>query len=146
MRYRLRTLLILLLILPPLIAFFWPRPPRAAVFATVPAGTTAEVDLIQIDEFYDTQMRLNFKHILFWSRYPNGELHIREWRLLGTRNMKSFQIKRLGDSEYECRWTEKSGVERRVWSPAIRESKSIEDLELKDRKKLPKPMRQPLWQ
>ena len=143
MRYRLRTLLIVLAILPPLIAYFWPRPPSPVPIATVPRGTTAEVDWIEVNEFRDSKQAV-FTQLLFWSRYPDGELHVREWRLIDSPNTRNFQIKHTWDGDYECRWTQ-NGLESRVRSPTFRKSKSTTDPELSDRKKLPKHSRQPLW-
>jgi hypothetical protein len=81
---------------------------------------------------------------LFWSRYRDGEHHVRAWKLFGPGLKTNIQITRSGNFGCECSWTE-NGVECRVRLPAFLESKSADDPELQDREKLPKPKRDPLW-
>ena len=138
MQYRLRTLLVVLAVLPPLLAYLWPRPPGPVPIVTVRPGETAEVDLIEI------HTGPAFQQVLFWSRYPDGELHVREWRLFGAGSKRHLQIKHWGDTDCTCSWTE-NGVECRVRSPAYRERNSPGDPELQDRAQLPNPKRVPLW-
>src|SRR5262245_37853856 len=106
MQFRLRTLLIVLAVGPMVLAYFWPRPPIPIV--TVGRGKTAEVDLIQVNT------TPAFSQVLFWSRYPDGELHVREWRLL----KENFQIKHSWIRKCECSWIE-FGIERRVLAPCF---------------------------
>src|SRR5687768_13719586 len=141
LRYRLRTLLIVLAILPPLIAYVWPRTSGPVPIATVRPGETAEVDLIQVNTVVQPSAPIPvFKQVLFWSRHPDGELHVRTWRLVIP--AKNMQFKNSGGADWECAWTE-SGIERRVRAPAFQETKSPDDLEMLDRQKLPKPDRIP---
>ena len=139
MRFHLRTLLILLAVGPPLLAWLWPRPLGPIPIATMRPGETAEVDLIHVH--YNTSQVI--EQVIFWSRYPDGELHIREWRL-GPGSVKNIRIAHSGNEGCECRWIE-HGVERHVRSPAFHESKSADDPEILDRDKLPKHKRDPLW-
>jgi hypothetical protein len=138
-RYRLRTLLILLAVGPPLVGYLWPRAPRPVPIKTVREGETAEVDVIQV------HTNPNFPQVLFWSRYPDGELHLRTWLLKGTRQNKSLQIKHWGGKYCECTWTEK-GIQRRVLAPVFQETNSASDPEIDDRRRVPKTKRIPLWE
>jgi hypothetical protein len=133
MRIRLRTLLIVLAVGPMVLAYSWPHPP--VPIATARRGETAEVDLIQVNT------TPHFSQVLFLSRYPDGELHVREWRLL----KEHFQIKHAWNGECECSWIE-SGIQRRVLAPRFQESKTSNDSEIADRLKVPKPARIPLWE
>ncbi len=142
MRYRLRTLLILLGLGPVILWLSWTPPPPPVPIATVRPGTTAAVDVIQIHECGNPLH--TFSQVLFWSRYPDGELHVRAWRMIGSSNTRNFQINHSGQTGCECSWTE-SGVERRVRSPTFLKTSSPDDPEIQDRKKLSKPKRQPLW-
>src|SRR5262245_34310810 len=54
------------------------RPPAPVPILTFPRGATAQVDLIEVNEQYDALRRMVFKQVIFWSRYPDGQLHIRE--------------------------------------------------------------------
>ena len=139
MRYHLRTLMIVLALGPMVLAWVWPRPRGPVPIATIRPGETAEVDLIQVH----TDTKAVIQQVLFWSRYPDGELHVREWRLLG----KTKNNPRITHSLYsgcECSWME-NDVECRVRAPAFQESQSPVDPELLDRDKLPKPKRDLLW-
>jgi hypothetical protein len=102
-------------------------------------GETAEVDLIEVQ----TNPVQAFQQVLFWSRYPDGQLHVREWRLLG-KTKDNPRITHSFHAGCECRWIE-NGVERRVHAPAFQESQTPVDVEILDRAKLPKDRRDPLW-
>jgi hypothetical protein len=138
MRFRLRTLLIMLAVGPPVVGYLWPRSPGRVPIVTVRQGETAEVDLIQVNT------TPHFTQVLFWSRYPVGELHLRTWRLNGSATTKNMKFKHSGGRDCECTWTE-SGMERRVLAPLFQETKTPNDPEIEDRIKLPKPKRIPLW-
>jgi hypothetical protein len=141
MRYRLRTLLVLLAIVPPLLGYFWPRPPAPIPIATVTEGETARVDLIQVHTNPD------FTQVIFWSRYPDGEFHVREWSLHGSMiPEKKMQITHVGVEDCDCTWSSKSGIQRRVLAPRFLETRSPRDPEMDDRIKLAKTKRIPLWE
>jgi hypothetical protein len=140
MRYRLRTLVIVLAVVPPLIGYFWPRPSRPVPIATMRQGETAEVDLIQV------HTNPASTEVIFWSRYPDGELHVRGWLLHGSMiPEKKMQLNHSAGNDCECTWIE-SGIERRVRAPLFRETQSPRDVEIDDRVKLPKAKRIPLWE
>jgi hypothetical protein len=120
------------------------RPPAPVPIETVPLGTTARVDVIELNEQFDAPQRPNFQQVIFWSRYPDRQLHIRQWKLVGDSRTKNFQLDRSSRSQCTCSWT-RDGIDYRVEAPVFRESKAAGDPELLDRKAFPKPDRQPLW-
>src|SRR5262245_52256122 len=140
-RYKLRTLLIVLAIVPPIAAWLSPRSAGPVPVATMRPGETAEVDLIQVHT--NTNPAAAFQQVLFWSRYPDGDLHLREWRLLG-KTKNNPRITHSFHAGCECRWLE-NGVECRVHAPAIKERQSTVDPELLARAKLPKNRRALFW-
>jgi hypothetical protein len=126
-----------------IVAYFDPmgwRPVPPVPMKTVDVGQTAEVDLIEVNHFHDAAGRLVFKQLLFWSIHPDGNLHIREWRLVRNPSM----MPQRGYKKWVCTWTEQ-GIERRVEAPAFQETKSTSDKEMLDRKSLSKQDRIPLW-
>jgi len=119
-------------------------PPAPVPIKTVPLGTTARVDVIELNDQFDALQRRNFQQVIFWSRYPDGQLHIRQWTLVGDSRTTNFQLDRSGRSQCACSWTS-DGIAYRVEAPTFGESKSADDPELLDRQALPKPDRQSLW-
>ena len=126
--------------------FFWwdplrLRPPPPVPIQTVPRGTTAYVDVIELNEQYSAQLGQKWQQVIFWSRYPDGQLHIREWRIDKNSRFQYDHSRRLLCT---CSWTEE-GIRCRVEAPTFRESKSSDDPEILDRVALPKADRQLLW-
>lgn len=120
------------------------RPPTPIPIETVPIGTLARVDVIELNEQYDTRRGQTFQQVLFWSRYPDGQLHIRQWLLIGNPRTNSFRLDHSSGSRCVCSWST-DGVPYEVEAPAFRESKAPNDPELIDRNVFPKRDRQPLW-
>jgi len=121
------------------------RPPPPVPIETVLSGATARVDVIELNEHYDKMGRTVFKQVIFWSRYPDGQLHIRGWKLAENLSDKNFQLDHSRRWQCSCSWTAKDGISYRVEAPTYRESKTLADLELLDRESLAKQYRQPLW-
>jgi hypothetical protein len=119
------------------------KPPAPVPIETVPLGVAARVDVIELNEQFDGLDRLIFRQVIFWSRYPDGQLHIRGWKLVDSLNTP-VQLNHSGRTGCTCSWT-MNGVSYRVEAPTYRESKTAADLELLDRKALKKADRQPLW-
>jgi hypothetical protein len=116
------------------------RPAPPVPIETVEVGRTAQVDLIEVNHYYDASGRWVFDQLLFWSFHPDGKLHLREWRLLKSPSMAPQR----GYKKWVCEWTE-HGVDRRVESPAFKETRSTSDHELLDRDFVPKQDRIQLW-
>jgi hypothetical protein len=110
----------------------------------VPLGTTARVDVIELNEQYSVQLGQKWQQVIFWSRYPDGQLHIREWKITRNSLTKDFQLDHSRRSLCTCSFTF-DGIPFRVEAPTFRESKTSSDPELLDRITLPKTERQPLW-
>jgi hypothetical protein len=115
----------------------------------VPLGEIAVVDVIELNHrplLPSEQTRpgtpFSFDQLLFWSYYPDGELHIREWRLVKKRSMLPKRQK--------GRWVctlDYGDVVQCVHAPSFRETTAFtpNDPELVDRKFVPKRERVPLW-
>src|SRR6476659_1897794 len=103
-QFTLRSLLVLIL----LAAFFlWADPwgwrsPWLAPIETVAPGQTSRVDLIEIT--VQRQSGRPWRQVVFWSRYPDGELHVREWRTIGSKRVSDFKVEQQG-SIWNCTWT-----------------------------------------
>ena len=123
--------------------FRW-RPPPPVPIKTVPLGTTAYVDVIELNEQYDARLRRTWQQVIFWSRYPDGKLHIREWRIIGSSAHKDFRLDHSRRSVCFCSWSD-FGQPFRVEAPTFCETKWPGDPELLDRQMLSKFDRQPLW-
>src|SRR5262245_55218162 len=119
-----------------------PRPP--VPIETVPRGATARVDVIEVNELYDGAGRTIFQQVIFWSQYPNGQLHVREMKLIGDARTRNFQLDHSSRWQCSCSWTI-DGISYRVEAPTFRQSKTAADLEILDRQSLAKHWRQPLW-
>jgi hypothetical protein len=142
-RFSLRTLLLLMsavCVFAYLDPLGWRLPPPVPI-RTVQDGETAKVDLIELNRHYfDDSQRAQFRvdhfdQLLFWSIYPDGQLHVRAFRALRDPTM----LPRRDGNTWVCTWTE-SGANRQIEAPAFRETKSISkanDPELADRNSLP---------
>lgn len=106
------------------------------------ANETLELPAIEVDliEHSSVQGDKHFDQLLFWARYPNGELHIRDWRLV--RNEGMLPKKHAGT--WTASWEDK-GVVYTVHSRSFRKTNSMIDPELTDRKSIPKANRACLW-
>jgi hypothetical protein len=129
--------------------FFWwdpfhLRPPPPVPIETVALRSTAYVDVIELNQQYDSRLGRSWQQVILWSRYSDGKLHIREWHLIGSSNTKDFQLDRSRRSLCTCSW-KCDGIPFRVEAPTFRETKSSGDPELLDRIALPKADRQLLW-
>jgi hypothetical protein len=120
------------------------RPPPPVPIETFPRGAVARVDVIELNEQYDQLGRTIFKQVIFWSRYPDGQLHIRGWKLVGNLRDKDFRIDHSSRWHCSCSWTT-DGISYRVEAPTFRQSKTAVDLELLDRQSLAKQDRHPIW-
>lgn len=118
--------------------------PGPVPIETLSRGAVSHVDLIYISAQQEADGR-RWRQVTFWSRYPDGELHVREWRLIGSSQMSNFQIERNGRF-WDCTWTE-NGTECHVQAPSFRESEELGiDSELADRAFVAKQTRVPLWE
>lgn len=145
-QFSLKTLLLLLTVA---CLFFWwdPfhfRPPPPVPIETVPLGSTAHVDVIELNEQYDARLGRSWRQVIFWSRYPDGQLHIREWKITANSRTKDFHIDRSHRFYCTCTYTF-NGIPYRVDAPTFRETKTTEDPDLMDRMILPKLERRDLW-
>ena len=107
-------------------------------------GETAQVDLIELNHrFYDASETVHNDQVLFWSLYPDGQLHLRDWRIVGSPSM----IPQRKDGKWVCSWRE-DDFQFQVEAARYRETKTVSssyDPEQHDRKPAPKISRVPLW-
>ena len=101
-----------------------------------------QVDLIEVNHFYDDQGRLVFDQVIFydWSSIEN-RYQVRAWRLL----KHNAQIPRRNwrSGEFESIWHD-GDVLRRVRTKVIRETWTQFDPEILEREYLPKEHRREL--
>lgn len=111
-----------------------------------PSPAEVRVDLIELNHFQDKTGKASFEQLLFWSIYPDGKLHIRDWRLVKNPGM----LPKKEGEVWICQWIEsRRGSDRtaefRVEAPAYRETTSASDPELLDRVEVERADRIPLW-
>jgi hypothetical protein len=109
---------------------------RPKPLAPVPPGRVAQVDVIEVNY----QQAWRSRQIIFWSQHPDGELHIREWRLLKSPSMFPARL----DDQWVCIWAE-GGIAKCVQAPAFRHTYGSSDPEIADRSTIAKKDRVPLW-
>lgn len=149
LRFRLRTALLLMLLccmVAHVDPFQWrntigrPKPIKAS-----PVGEIAEVDVIELNRRPLAPAERarggasSFDQLLFWSYYPDGKLHIREWRMV--RNATMLPKREHG------RWVCTLDEVQCIHAPEYRETTSFTtaDPEILDRKFIAKQDRVPLW-
>ena len=112
-------------------------------------ATPLEVDLIELNHrFCDAVERKkypgdHFDQVLFWSTYPDGQLQLRDWRIVKSPAMRP----RRENRKWVCTWTD-DGEPFRVEAPRHRETTTVSsanDPELLDRSAVPKISRISLW-
>jgi hypothetical protein len=103
----------------------------------LPPGRVAEVDLIEVSH----QPGARFSQLIFWSKYPDDRLHVREWRLLKNPAM----LPKREHDRWLCLWTE-GGIVKCVQAPEFRESSGSTDPEIADRNFIAKQDRCLLWE
>lgn len=101
-----------------------------------------QVDLIEINHFYDSQGRLIFDQVIFyeWSR-ADARFHVTAWRRL--KNAWQVPRKRWSDGVYTTTWCD-GDVVRSVVSGNMRETWTQYDPELVEREYLPREYRRGL--
>ena len=107
-----------------------------AAFTLSPADevTVDQVDLVEVNHFYDDQGRLVFDQVIYfdWSA-QQGRYQVRDWRLLKTQTQVPLRDWREGGyvSEWED-FKQRNGL-RRVKSKSVRETWTQYDPELVER-------------
>lgn len=103
-----------------------------------------QVDLIEVNHFYDEHGRLVFDQVIFydWS-HSQSRYQVRAWRLL--KNKAQIPSKNFQTGDYETIWHD-GDVLRRVRGASFRESWTQYDPELREREYLPKDRRRELQQ
>lgn len=101
-----------------------------------------QVDLIEVNHFYDEHGRLVFDQIIFydWSAEQN-RYHVRAWRLL--KNVSQVPRRNWRRNDWETIWHD-GNILRRVRSKGARETWTQYDPELVEREFLPKEKRREL--
>ena len=101
-----------------------------------------QVDLVEINHYYDENGRLVFDQIIFydWSTGSN-RYHVRDWRML--KNPAQIPHRDWQKGNYIAIWRD-DGVLRKVVAKAARESWTQYDPEFIEREFLPKEMRRKL--
>ncbi|WDI41243.1 hypothetical protein [Bremerella sp. P1] len=101
-----------------------------------------QVDLIEVNHYYDSQGRLIFDQVIFyeWSQ-SDARFHVTAWRLLKS----SWQVprKRWSDGAYTTTWKD-GDVLRSVVGKNMRETWTQHDPELVERDYLPREYRRGL--
>lgn len=115
-----------------------------AAFSLSPADevTVDEVDLVEVNHFYDDQGRLVFDQIIYYDWSPvHNRYQVRDWRLLKTPTQIPLRDWREGGyvSEWED-FKQRNGL-RRVKSKSVRETWTQHDPELVEREFLPQEKR-----
>lgn len=106
---------------------------------------TDQVDLVEINHFYDEQGRLVFDQIVYyeWS-HEHGRFQVRDWRLL--KSSAQIPLRSWRDGVYVSEWNDfkqRDGL-RRVEAKLIRETWTQYDPELVERGFLPQEKRREL--
>ena len=101
-----------------------------------------QVDLIEVNHFYDEKGKLYLEQLIFydWSG-PDSRFHVRDWRLLKTPGQWPVRDWRKGT--YRCIWYD-GGVLREVEAKDFRETWTQHDPEVTNRKYLPRSSRRAL--
>ncbi|QDV70068.1 hypothetical protein Poly24_37870 [Rosistilla carotiformis] len=111
------------------------------VAAAIPDTQSADeqVDLIELNHFFDEQGRHVFDQVIFyqWSRTHN-RFHVKAWRLV--KDPEQLPQKSWKPVGYRCVWHD-DGILRSVRSPAYRETWSQVDPERSNRQLLPQEQR-----
>jgi len=103
------------------------------------AVTHSDVDLVEVNHFYDDSGKLVFDQIIFydWDRLSN-RYHVRAWRLIKDSSIIPKRIQ--GTNYYQSIWYD-GEVLRRLRTKALRETHTQYDPELLEREKCPKECR-----
>lgn len=101
-----------------------------------------QVDVIEINHFYDEQGRLVFDQVIFYDWSPmQSRYHVRAWRLLKNKTQLPHRNRLAGG--FTAVWHD-GEVLRKVCASALRESWTQYDPELIEREFLPKEKRKEL--
>lgn len=113
----------------------------AAAFCLQPVENIAreQVDLIEINHYYDRQGKLVLDQVIFyeWSA-KRGRFQVRDWRPLKSSNQRPRRDWQRGG--WLAVWRD-GHVLRKVRASAVRETWTLYDPEVVDRELLPKPLR-----
>ena len=115
-----------------------------AVFCLHPTDHVAvdEVDLIELNHFYDDRGRLVFDQVIFYDWCPGeGRFQVRDWRLL--KSPAQIPRRNWGRGDFLTIWHD-GDLLREVRSKGIHETWTQYDPELMERENLPKEKRQRL--
>jgi hypothetical protein len=110
-------------------------PPREDV-------ASEQVDLIEVNHFYDDQGRHVFDQVIFYDWDENHSRHmVRAWRLV--KNPSQLPQRNWKDDTYSALWYDNDAL-RKVQAKSMRESWTQYDPELVEREYLPKEKRKEL--
>lgn len=111
----------------------------ATVANPAPQVVRDEVDLIEVNHYFDEHGKLVFDQLIFydWSN-EHCRYQVRAWRLL--KQSSQFPLRDWETGEYSTIWYD-GNVLRGVRSPALRETWTQHDPELAERAYLPKDCR-----
>jgi len=110
------------------------------LLSSITYDQTQEVDLIELNCFYDNEAQLVFKQMIYyrWSHVDN-RYHVIDWRLLKNRDMIPIKQGRY----YETIWMDGDQL-RRIRAKYFRRSWTHEDPEIMERERMPKDRRRGL--
>ena len=112
-----------------------------------PTTSKVQVDLIEVNHFKNSMGKILFTQVLFWSTYPDGKLHIRDWRLVKTSGILPKKNGNVWVSLVKPKRKKKGSKGSEsifVEAPAYRETTTTFDPELEDRLEVGQPDRIPL--
>lgn len=94
------------------------------------------VDLIELNHKHDRTGKHTFSQVIFWERHPgNGKYRVRDWFLVDDReSLSGYPVKR--NDRWES-WFVKEGKTHRITSPIFKESWTMYDPEVEDKRKWP---------
>ena len=114
------------------------------LIAIASAGSTArstdqQMDLIELNHFYDEHGRHVFDQVIFytWSE-SHRRFHVQAWRLV--KHSSQLPVETWNPGGYRCTWHD-DGVLRTVRAPAYRETWTQVDPERTNRKLFPQDQR-----
>jgi hypothetical protein len=104
-----------------------------------------QVDLIEVNHFYDDQGRLVFDQIIYYDwDAKHSRYNVRDWRLIKT--PAQIPLRNWRDGRYSSEWNDfkqRDGL-RRVSAKSVRETWTQHDPELLEREFLPQEKRREL--
>jgi hypothetical protein len=115
---------------------------NAAVLTPVQDVACDQVDLVEVNHFYDEHGKRVFDQVIFYDWSPsNSRYQVRAWRLLKSQNQ--YPVRNWERGDWSAVWHDGEGL-REVRAASFRETWTQYDPELVERDYLPKDKRREL--